>query len=116
MGIVSTKVRFLTPFIVVGFLIQAIGTFFVPPSELFTDILNSTAVSSRNMELISPYVGMTLVGLGFILSYLPILTELLNRAEFQFQDTSNITVYFHYHFCVLSRGRSRPTLDVVVVY
>ena len=91
MGIVTTKYKFLTPFIVVGFLIQAIGTFFVPPSELFTNLLNSTAVSSRNVELISPYVGMTLVGLGFILSYLPILAELLNRAEFQFQDTLNMT-------------------------
>ena len=56
MGIITTKVRFLTPFIVIGFLIQTIGTFFVPPSELFTSILNSTAASSRNMELISPYV------------------------------------------------------------
>ena len=91
MGIVTTKYKFLTPFIVVGFLIQAIGTFFVPPTELFTNLLNSTAVSSRNVELISPYVGMTLVGLGFILSYLPILAELLNRAEFQFQDTLNMT-------------------------
>ena len=77
MGIVTTKVRFLTPFIIIGYLMQAVGTFFVPPSELFTNLLNSTAVSSRNVELVSPYVGMTLVGLGFMLSYLPILTELL---------------------------------------
>ena len=92
MGIVTRKLNFLTPFIVIGFLIQAIGTFFVPPSEILTNLLNSTAVSSRYMELISPYVGMTLIGFGYILSYLPILTELLNRAEFQFQETSNVTL------------------------
>ena len=126
LGIVTTKVRFLTPFIVIGFLIQAIGTFFVPPSELFTNILNSTTVSSRDMELLSPYVGMTLVGFGFILSYLPILAELLNRAEFQ--DTSNITTTVTSIFnsvyylgeglgpLVAGLVAQNYTLDIVVVY
>ena len=128
MGIITTKVKFLTPFIIIGFLIQAIGTFFVPPSEIFTNVLNSTGVSSGELELISPYVGMTLVGFGFILSYLPILTELLNRAELQFQETSNITTTVSSIFVsvyYLGEGLGPLvaglvaqyfTLDVVVVY
>ena len=128
MGIVTTKVRFLTPFIAVGFLIQAVGTFFVPPSQLFTNLLNSTAVRSRNMELISTYVGMTLVGLGFVLSFLPMLTEQLNRAVLQFQDTSKITttvtsVFNSVYYLGEGLGplvagllAEHFTLDVVVVY
>ena len=128
MGAVTTKIKFLTPFITIGFLIQAIGTFLVPPSNIFVNILNSTSIRSGNMELISPYVGMALVGFGYILSYLPILTELLNRADFHFKYTSNVTMtvnsiivsvyYLGEGLGPLVAGLVAQyfTLDVVVVY
>ena len=80
------------------------------------------------MELISTYVGMTLVGLGFVLSFLPMLTEQLNRAVLQFQDTSKITttvtsVFNSVYYLGEGLGpqvagllAEHFTLDVVVVY
>ena len=71
---------------------------------------------------------MTLIGFGYILSYLPILTELLNRAEFQFQETSNVTLTVSSIFnsvyylgeglgpLVAGLVAQYFTLDVVVVY
>ena len=128
MGFVTTKVKLLTPFIIIGFIIQAVGTFFVPPSEIFTNLLNSTAVRSSKLEVISPYVGMALVGFGYILSYLPILTELLNRAELHFKETANVTttvsaVFVSVYYLGEGLGplvaglvAQHFTLDVVVVY
>ena len=130
MGFVTSKIHYLTPFIVVGFIIQSIGTLLVPPSNLVVDVLHSAVngTGTMNLVLVSPYVGMCLIGFGYILSYLPLLTELMNRTDKKFPVTANVTttitsiyvsVYYLGEGCgplVAGFVAQYFTLDVVVVY
>ena len=129
-GYATSKIHYLTPFVVIGLVIQSIGTLLVPPSDFVVDFLNRTTngTGTINIVLVSPYVGMALVGFGYLLSYLPLLTELMNRADRQFPATTNVStttaamfvsVYYLGEGCgplVAGIVAQHSTLDVVVVY
>ena len=127
MGFVTSKITYLTPFIVIGFVIQSIGTLLIPPSDIVVDIIQN-GTETKNILLVSPYIGMCLVGFGYIIAYLPILTELMNRADKRFPVTTNVTttttamfvsIYYLGEGCgplVAGIVGQYFTLDVVVVY
>ena len=94
LGCITDKIKYLTPFIALGLIIQSAGTVLVPPSSLISEALEynvTNATGTNENLLIFSYVGMSLIGFGYILSYLPILAELMNRSDLRFPNTANVT-------------------------